>query len=114
MTEPQTLNIVDGPSKKQLWQQAPIIDNWVSSKSLTQVAVQFSIGTRFESTPVHIYIKLVKTIENDPDSVLFYGQTIDAESGASRYVEGQYNFVEKTGIAQLYESTDLYNDPSPS
>ncbi|MBU1241374.1 hypothetical protein KKF84_13235 [Myxococcota bacterium] len=113
MTKSQTLNIVDGPNKKQLWHQSPIIDDWVSTKSHTQVAVQFSIGTKFENEPFHIYLKLVKTIENDEDSVMFFGQTIDQETGATRYVEGQYNFIEKTGIAQVYEEQRIDDDQTP-
>jgi hypothetical protein len=110
MTEIKNLSIIDGPNKNQLWRQAPIIDDWVSSRSKTQMAVQFYIGSQFASEAFNIYLKMIKTIENDPNIVLFYGQTVDPITGNLQYVEGQYNLVLKTGIAEVHPPEDVYKD----
>ena len=113
MAEPQILEIVNGPSRKELWLQTPKIDDWVASKDVTQLPVLFHIGDHKEQTPFYIYLDEISTMRNMESGVMFYGQTIDPISGERQWVEGQYDYNEKTGIAWVKPLETAYEDEPP-
>jgi hypothetical protein len=110
MKTPEILEIVNGPNRKQLWLQTPKIDDWVASKSITQLPVQFQIGTKFSQKPFLIYLEEIMTMENSTNAIMFYGQTIDPISGDRMLVEGQYDYKELTGIAWVKSLEDAYSE----
>ncbi len=110
MQEPQILDIVNGPGRKELWLQTPRIDDWVAAKDVTQLPVLFHIGDKYAQTPFSIYLEEIMTMENTENGIMFYGQTIDPITGERMWVEGQYDYRERTGIAWVKPLEAAYRD----
>jgi hypothetical protein len=95
--------IFDGPDKKDLWMRTPRIDSFQSAKEITQLPVQFLCELEERRVRFHVYLDNIVRMENDENSVLFRGTALDNISGDSVVVEGQYDFVARTGFLEIKE-----------
>ena len=95
--------IFDGPDKKDLWMRTPRIDDFQSSKEITQLPVLFLVEHGEQKHRFHVYLDGITRMDNDPDSVIFRGTSIDPVSAESVIVQGQYNFVERKGMMEIRE-----------
>ncbi len=95
--------IYDGPDKKDLWMRTPRIDSFQAAKEITQLPVQFLC--EFESRKIRfdVYLDNIIRFENDENSVLFRGTALDNISGESVIVDGQYDFVARSGFLEIKE-----------
>ncbi len=93
--------IFDGPDKKDLWMRSPQIDGFRAVKEITQLPVLFLCEVELHKARFNVYLESLSRMENDENSVLFKGTSIDEISGESILVEGQYDFVNRTGFMEI-------------
>ena len=95
--------VYDGPDRKDLWMRTPRIDSFQAAKEVTQLPVQFLCEFETRKVRFDVYLDNIIRIVNDENSVLFRGTALDNISGESVIVEGQYDFVARTGFLEIKE-----------
>ncbi len=98
--------IYDGPDKKDLWMRTPRIDSFQAAKEITQLPVEFLVEVEARKARIPVYLDNISRIENDPDGVLFTGTCIEPVSGISVIVEGQYDFMKRTGFMEIRDTME--------
>mgnify|MGYP005847681153 CR=1 FL=1 len=93
--------IFDGPDKKDLWMRSPQIDGFRAVKEITQLPVLFLCEVGLQKAKFHVYLESLFRMENDENSVLFRGTSIDEITGESVLVEGQYDFSARSGFMEI-------------
>lgn len=93
--------IFDGPDKKDLWMRSPQIDGFRAAKEITQLPVLFLCEAGLHKAKINVYLESLFRMENDENSVMFHGTSIDEVTGESVRVEGQYDFVARTGFMEI-------------
>ncbi len=99
----QLFRIYDGPDKKDLWMRTPRIDSFQAAKEITQLPVQFLCELGERKVRFTVYLDNITRMENDESAVLFRGTALDNITGDSVVVEGQYDFVARTGLLEIKE-----------
>lgn len=105
----RVFKIFSGPERRFLWLQTPRIDDWTAPKEVTQLPIPFLIGdNELSKREFLVYLDEIKTMDNNTTGILFRGKTIDPINGQGYIIEGQYDYAEKTGLAEVteYESPE--------